>query len=91
MRERVILPVHRTYAADVGPALSRRVLAADLRQIGRHHLDAGRSTEARAAYRASLRHRPSPKALLAVAALTLPGSERLRASEQRLRAKRRVA
>ncbi len=91
MREQVIHPVHRAYAGEVEPALARRVLAADLRQIGRYHLDAGRSAEARAAYRASLRHRPSAKALLAVIALSLPGSSRLRASEQRLRPSRRAA
>jgi glycosyltransferase involved in cell wall biosynthesis len=91
MREQVIHPVHLTYAGDVEPALARRVLAADLRQIGRYHLDAGHPAEARTAYRGSLRHRPSLKALLAVAALTLPGSDWLRASERRLRASRRVA
>jgi PST family polysaccharide transporter len=91
MRLRVDHPVHREYAGDVSKRFARRVLSGDLRQIGRYHLDSGRLEEARRAYRASLRYRPSAKAALAVLALRLPGSDRLHRLEQRYRGRWSVA
>jgi lipopolysaccharide exporter len=85
MRRHVDHPIHLMYSDDVGDRLARRVLAGDLRQIGRYLLESGDLDDARRAYRASLRYRTSAKALLAVMALRLPGSERLRALEQRYR------
>ena len=69
--------IHRRHA-DVArdDELVRDVLARDLRAIARCRLGLGRVREARAAYRASLRHRPSAVGALASAALGLPGAER---------------
>jgi len=87
MRLRVDHPVHKMYAGEVSRRLSRRVLAGDLRQVGRYHLDAGRLGEARRAYLSSLRYRPSFKGAVAALALALPGSDRLCSLERRYRAR----
>lgn len=68
--------IHKTYAGLVDPRLAEQVLSDDLRQLGRYHLDAGRSRAAYRAYRSSLRHRRSAKVLIAVAALRLRPLER---------------
>jgi glycosyltransferase involved in cell wall biosynthesis len=79
------------YAPDVAdPALSSRLLAADLRQIARSRLGAGRIRDARSAYVASLRRRPSPEAAAGAAALTLPGAGGLLRLAQAARARRRA-
>ncbi len=91
MRLRVDHPVHREYAGDVDKRFARRVLSGDMRQVGRYYLDSGRLEEAQRAYRASLRYRLSAKAVLAVLALKLPGSDRLCELEQRYRGRWSVA
>lgn len=73
MRE-MAYEIHRTYAEDLrDPGLARAVMADDLRQIGRYHLDAGRLGRAAGAYRRSLRYGLSPRALLGAVALGVPG------------------
>ncbi|MEZ5102645.1 MAG: glycosyltransferase [Thermoleophilia bacterium] len=64
--------IHEAHADAVGdPALVRRTLSDDLTRIGRCRLGLGRAREAREAYRASLRARPTAAALAATAALSL--------------------
>jgi glycosyltransferase involved in cell wall biosynthesis len=66
--------VHRLYADDVGDrAFANSVLAGDLRQIGRYHMDEGRLDRARAIYRDSLRYGVSAKALVGALTLSIPG------------------
>ena len=78
--------VRRAAAADLGdPALARRVIARDLRSLGRAYLGAGGAEQARSAYRDSLRTRISAPAVAASALLGLPGAGRAVA---RLRAAR---
>ena len=67
--------IHRAHADAVGDErLVRRVLARDLRTIGRCRLGLDRFDAAAAAYRASLRYRPTLASLAASAALAVPGS-----------------
>jgi hypothetical protein len=49
------------------------VLAGDLRQIGRYHMDEGQLDRARAAYRHSLRYSVSGKAVVGALTLSIPG------------------
>ena len=67
--------IHREYGdlAD-DPELVRRTLARDLRALARARLGLGRTEDARAAYRASLRHRPHAGAALASLILGAPGA-----------------
>jgi glycosyltransferase involved in cell wall biosynthesis len=86
MRE-MNLVIHRAYAEDVGdPELARRTIANDLREVARARFGLGRTREARNAYVASLRRRPSGEALVGSAALSVPGVPRLlRIAARRLR------
>ena len=69
--------VHREYGPDLrDPALVRRVVADDLLRLGRTQLGLDRVADARTSYRESLRTRRSATAVAALAALSLPGSER---------------
>jgi glycosyltransferase involved in cell wall biosynthesis len=65
--------LHREYAEDVRPALAKAVLAGDLRQIARFHMDAGRRRDARRAFRASLAYRRDLRGCIGTAALSVPG------------------
>jgi glycosyltransferase involved in cell wall biosynthesis len=66
--------VHRAAAPDVGdPALARRVLARDLRRVGRCRLGLGLVAEARSAYVESARHHATPATAGAIAVLSVPG------------------
>jgi glycosyltransferase involved in cell wall biosynthesis len=83
--------IRTAYAPDIGdPALSRRLLAADLRHIARSRLGVGRIRDARSAYLASLRRRPSPEAAAGAAALSFPGAGRLLRLARAARARRRT-
>jgi glycosyltransferase involved in cell wall biosynthesis len=74
--------VHRWYADDIGDrALVRDVLADDHFKIGRYLVDERRASEARAAFRASLRHRRRPRALVWTLVLALPEGARRRAGD----------
>jgi glycosyltransferase involved in cell wall biosynthesis len=65
--------VHRLYAEEIPDrSFARSVLAGDLRQIGRYHMDEGRLDRARAAYRRSLRYSLSGKAVLGAVTLSVP-------------------
>jgi len=67
--------IHQWYATDVGdPGLVRRVLAHDLRTIGRSRLGLDDVAAARTAYRSSLRHVRHPAAVLWTVALGVPGA-----------------
>jgi glycosyltransferase involved in cell wall biosynthesis len=68
--------IHRLYASDVEPKLASRVLAGDLRQIARYHMDEGRRREARRAFRKSLAFRRDLKGVVGAAALSVPGGVR---------------
>lgn len=83
--------VHRRYADEVDRSLARSVLAEDLYMIGRDSVDAGRLTEARAAFRASLRYRPIPLAFAWVLVLSVPRRLRRRLSCQLVSLKRLIA
>ena len=73
--------VHTCYADQISdPELVREVLAEDLFAIGRHSVDEGLVTEARSAFRASLRQRRSVRARAWVLILELPASWRDRAA-----------
>jgi O-antigen/teichoic acid export membrane protein/GT2 family glycosyltransferase len=66
--------VHRLYAEEVADrAFAKSVLAGDLRQIGRYHMDEGQLDRARAAYRHSLRYSVSGKAVVGALTLSIPG------------------
>jgi glycosyltransferase involved in cell wall biosynthesis len=81
--------VHRWYADDVKDrVLVRDVLADDHFKIARHMVDEGRAAEARAAFRASLRHRRRPRALVWTLVLTLPDGARRRAGDSFVRLSR---
>lgn len=84
--------VHRDYADGVTDRhLVRTILATDLFVIGRDLVDAGRRREARAAFRAALRHRPMPRALAWAAVLSLPPRVGQLAGERLVEAKRVIA
>ena len=68
--------VHRWYATDVDGELAQRVLAGDLFKIGRHLVDEGEPDQARIAFRASLSHRFSVRALAWTSLLQLPPAAR---------------
>ena len=69
--------VHRWYTNDLDDsALANAVLAGDLRQIGRYHLDEGRHDRARLAYGRSLRYKITAKAIVASLMLSAPGGGR---------------
>ncbi|HEY2631527.1 MAG TPA: glycosyltransferase [Solirubrobacteraceae bacterium] len=73
MRE-MAYEIHRLYAEDLDdPDFARAVMADDLRQIGRYHLDEGRLDRAGSAYRRSLRYGLSARALVGALALGVPG------------------
>jgi glycosyltransferase involved in cell wall biosynthesis len=64
--------LRREFAADLGdPALSRRLLARDLRVIGRCRFGVQRPRDARDAYLASVRTRPSLEGLVGTALLSI--------------------
>jgi glycosyltransferase involved in cell wall biosynthesis len=66
--------VHRLYAEEIpDQTFTRSVLADDLRQIGRYHMDAGRLDRAHAAYRRSLRYSVNGKAVVGALTLSIPG------------------
>ena len=66
--------VHRLYAEQVADrAFAKSVLAGDLRQIGRYHMDEGQLDRARVAYRRSLRYSVSGKAVVGALTLSIPG------------------
>ncbi len=66
--------VHRLYAEEVADrAFAKSVLAGDLRQIGRYHMDEGQLDRARSAYRRSLRYGVSGKAVVGALTLSIPG------------------
>lgn len=74
---RTDLLVHRRYAQDVeDPSLVREVLAGDYYAVGRILRNQGRVREARAAFVASFRHRPSLRGLAWVLLLSAPGRHR---------------
>jgi len=79
--------VRRQYAVDLDDrALVDRVLARDLRSLGRYRMEAGLGKEARDAYARSLRHRFSPKAIFwSVALSSDPLARAARAVEARVR------
>jgi glycosyltransferase involved in cell wall biosynthesis len=67
--------LHREHAWLAGdPDLVRRVVARDLARIGRCRLGLGKASEARHAYAASFRRRPTVGAGLAASLLALPGA-----------------
>jgi glycosyltransferase involved in cell wall biosynthesis len=69
--------VHREAAETVADrALVRRVLARDLNHVARCRLGLGMADEARRAYVASARQRPTPAAVAGLVALSLPGMPR---------------
>lgn len=66
--------VHQAAADSVGDrAFVRRILARDLNHVARCRLGLGRPDDARRAYVASARQRPTPVAAGALLALSLPG------------------
>jgi glycosyltransferase involved in cell wall biosynthesis len=78
--------LRRRYADDVGDrGLTRRLEARDLRVIARCRFGLGRPAGARAAYRASLRRRPSLEAALGATLLVLPGVGRAMTALDRFR------
>jgi hypothetical protein len=81
--------VHRWYADQIDDrALVRDVLASDLFKIGRSLVDVGRHVDARAAFRASLRHRMRPRALAWTSLLRLPRRTRKRTGDALVRLSR---
>ena len=73
--------VHREYADLVPARVARRALAKDLCDLGRHLVGTGSEERARHALRASLRRRPSARALVWLGLLTLPPAPRSRLVE----------
>jgi glycosyltransferase involved in cell wall biosynthesis len=71
------LAVHRMAAPALGDqALARRVIARDLRRVGRCRLGLGRVAEGRAAYSESLHYQRTVSAALAAVVLRAPGARR---------------
>jgi glycosyltransferase involved in cell wall biosynthesis len=69
--------VHRDAAATVGDrALVRRILARDLNHVARCRLGLGMAEDARRAYVASARQRPTAAATAGLVVLSLPGMSR---------------
>jgi glycosyltransferase involved in cell wall biosynthesis len=84
--------VHRWYADQMEDrTIVRDVLSQDLFKIGRHLVDEGRPREARAAFRGSLRHKPSARALAWALVLGLPEGVRRRAGDALVRLSRTLA
>jgi teichuronic acid biosynthesis glycosyltransferase TuaG len=66
--------IRTRYASDVGDAaLTRELLARDLREIARCRIGARRPKAARDAYRAALRHRRTAEAAVGAGLLSVPG------------------
>src|SRR5207247_2368064 len=84
--------VHRWYADQMEDrAIVRDVLSQDLFKIGRHLVDEGRVREARAAFVASVRHKPGVRARAWSIVLALPDGVRRRAGDALVRLSRTVA
>jgi glycosyltransferase involved in cell wall biosynthesis len=74
--QRATYGVHRAHADEHAPGLVAEVLADDLARIGRFLVDEQRPREARAAFAASLRRRPSAFALAWALLLSAPERHR---------------
>jgi glycosyltransferase involved in cell wall biosynthesis len=84
--------VHRRYADLIDDrALVRETLADDLFRIARGLVDEGRSRDAGAAFRGSLRYRIDPRALAWIAVLALPDPARKRTGATLVRLSRALA